>query len=397
MPQCKRPNLLELRSAPIQTSGMFEQVYRPRPPAIPGTAPDTTASTIGVLRSLTLGPSIEDRLQGVLLGTAVYDALGLAAENLSSATIKRSIPLDRYSIIKDRGIVSDDTEHSVLAALTILDSKADQSRAREIFSAHLRRWILGLPLGAGKATVRASAKSLLGFKASGTDSLGNGGLMKAPLLGAYFSNDREKRAGFVKAISSVTHANPVAVQAARYVAEIAADCMRQTPAHCTPLTIINVSKNVLTDPKLIKAVEAAIALSRIPESEADPVKVFGNSGYLVHTVGLTTYFFARYANEPARGAEAIIRCGGDTDSNAAILGAWFGALHGTSYIPKRLVETLEEGPYGRSVILGLGAALAVARNGTFVSPARPGVLASLGRSATILPSLLRHALTRRLR
>jgi ADP-ribosyl-[dinitrogen reductase] hydrolase len=376
---------------------MFEHLHKPRQSVTSGNTSDTTSSTIGVLRSLTLGPSVEDRLQGVLLGTAVYDALGLAAENLSPATIQRSIPLNRYSIIKDRGIVSDDTEHSVLAALTILDSKADQSRAREIFSAHLRRWMLGLPLGAGKATVRASVKSLLGIKASGTNSLGNGGLMKAPILGAYFANDREKRTGFVKAISSVTHASPVAIQAARYVAEIAADCMRQSANNCTPLSIINTSKNVLSDPALTAAVEKALALVRLPEEKADPVATLGNSGFLVHTVGLTTYFFARYASDPARGVEAIIRCGGDTDSNAAILGGWFGALHGTSYIPPHLIATLEQGPYGRTVLLGLGAALAVARNGTFVSPARPGVLASLGRSATILPSLLRHALIRRLR
>jgi hypothetical protein len=59
--------------------------------------------------------SAEDRIVGALLGTAVGDALGLAAEGMSARQIARRWGrLDRYRFLGRRGFVSDDTEQSAL-------------------------------------------------------------------------------------------------------------------------------------------------------------------------------------------------------------------------------------------------------------------------------------------
>jgi ADP-ribosylglycohydrolase len=55
---------------------------------------------------------------GVILGTAVGDALGLPAEGLSPARLwKRWHGVWRQRLLLGRGMLSDDTEHAVPVAL----------------------------------------------------------------------------------------------------------------------------------------------------------------------------------------------------------------------------------------------------------------------------------------
>ncbi len=63
------------------------------------------------------GPTLNrtHRFTGLLLGTAVGDALGLPAENLSAETIRRRWQGQwRMAFIFGRGMVSDDTEHTLM-------------------------------------------------------------------------------------------------------------------------------------------------------------------------------------------------------------------------------------------------------------------------------------------
>ena len=60
----------------------------------------------------------EDRILGVLLGTAVGDAIGLPFEGLSPARVARRLsrgPLN-HSLVFGRGMISDDTEHVCMVA-----------------------------------------------------------------------------------------------------------------------------------------------------------------------------------------------------------------------------------------------------------------------------------------
>src|SRR5262245_41027544 len=64
--------------------------------------------------------------EGVLLGTAVGDALGLPAENLSPQRIQRLWKNEwRMRFILDRGMISDDTEHTLMVAQALLAEPDD--------------------------------------------------------------------------------------------------------------------------------------------------------------------------------------------------------------------------------------------------------------------------------
>ena len=61
-----------------------------------------------------------DRIEGVLLGTAFGDALGLTTEGMSAKSIARRFGrVDRYHLLGRIGFVSDDTEQSALVAQSL--------------------------------------------------------------------------------------------------------------------------------------------------------------------------------------------------------------------------------------------------------------------------------------
>ncbi len=61
---------------------------------------------------------------------------------------------------------------------------------------------------------------------------------------------------------------------------------------------------------------------------------------------------------------AAVRCGGDTDTIAAMAGAIAGARFGSTAIPSRWLAALEDGPRGKSHVERLAGRLAVATTTT---------------------------------
>jgi ADP-ribosylglycohydrolase len=83
-------------------------------------------------------------------------------------------------------MVSDDTEHTCMVAQALLAAGNDVVAFAGQLARRLRLWLLGLPAGMGRATLRATLKLWLRFppKRSGMLSAGNGPAMRSPVLGA---------------------------------------------------------------------------------------------------------------------------------------------------------------------------------------------------------------------
>jgi len=110
--------------------------------------------------------SATDRFAGLLLGTAVGDALGLPAENLSAERIRRRWRGKwRMRFIFGRGMVSDDTEHTMMVARALLTDANDAKAFQRSLAWKLRWWFAGLPAGVGLATAKACIKLWAGFPA----------------------------------------------------------------------------------------------------------------------------------------------------------------------------------------------------------------------------------------
>ena len=84
----------------------------------------------------------------------------------------------------------------------------------------------------------------------------------------------------------------------------------------------------------------------------------GVSGYVYHTVPVVIYAALRHAHDPATAIEAIIRCGGDTDTPAAIAGGILGAARGTEAFPAHWRDPIHNGPISLDLLARSATALA---------------------------------------
>ena len=115
--------------------------------------------------SIRMRSAMNDRLAGILLGTAVGDALGLPAEGLSPRRRRRLMPGPwRHRLLFGRGMVSDDTEHTLFVAQSLLRYPTDADAFQRRLAWRLRWWFAGLPAGVGMATARACVKLWLGSR-----------------------------------------------------------------------------------------------------------------------------------------------------------------------------------------------------------------------------------------
>ncbi|MEM1414440.1 MAG: ADP-ribosylglycohydrolase family protein [Myxococcota bacterium] len=328
----------------------------------------------------------EDRLAGALLGAALGDALGLPFEGMSRERLARApAVVDRFRLVGRTGFVSDDTEQSALVVEAVLEAKGDDARCLRRLRRSLAFWMARLPFGIGGATLRACLRMILGRRRTGIASAGNGAAMRAGVLGVCLADDAGRRRRLGPSLAALTHTDERAIQAALFVAELAALCARSSVTGRAAL-VMEAAK-VLDHPELREAITNASKLAEQPLAVA--VRRCGNTGFVVHTVGLCTYCFMRYGDTPLEGIEAAIRAGGDTDTHAAIVGGWLGALHGAGALPSPLLADLNDGPFGPTHLRRLAEAYTRG-----AAAPRWSALHALLRNVALYPVVLGHGVVR---
>jgi ADP-ribosyl-[dinitrogen reductase] hydrolase len=314
------------------------------------------------------------RLEGCLLGTAVGDALGLPCEGLAPAVVARRFqPLDRFRLLGRTGFVSDDTEQTalILEALCGPDGADDDVVVRR-FRRGLLAWFWRLPFGVGLATVRAALRLTVGLRRSGVSSAGNGAAMRSAILGVAI-DDPVRRSRLARRLAEVTHSDPRAVEAAVFVAAVAAG-----DAHAL---------DAVAAPELKAALLRAEDLADESADVATAAAAIGTSGFVLHSVPFAWFCLRRFGVC----FEAVRQCiagGGDADTNAAIVGGWVGALRPED-IPVGLVAHLAGGPAGPAHLRALAAAFAAG------APApRAWWMLGLLRNLALYPIVLGHGVRR---
>ena len=316
---------------------------------------------------------LSNRFSGVLLGTAVGDALGLPAEGMSRQRIQRRWRGEwRHRFFFGRGMVSDDTEHSLFVAQALLAHPDDPRAFQRCLAWKFRLWLLGAPAGVGLATLRAILKLWLGVSPdrSGVYSAGNGPAMRSAIIGAFFAKAPEKRRAFVSAATRITHSDPKAETAAMVVAEAAAWAMNQVApvkqwlGRLPSFGCDDEWKTICE--KLTRALAAQISVAEF----ADTLGLQrGVTGYAYHSVPVALYASLRHPGNFRQALEAALNCGGDTDTVGAIVGAIMGAKLGKQGLPAELIAGLWEWP--RSISFMERVANRLANVNRTNRPARP--------------------------
>lgn len=338
--------------------------------------------------------ALADRLTGALLGTCLGDALGLPAEGMSSRAISaRFGRMDRFRLLGSTGFGSDDTEQTALVAEALARHPADPELCASAFRQSLVYWCFRLPWGAGLATLRACARIMLRLHPTGVRSAGDGAAMRAAVIGVFFFDRPDARLAFGTALAAVTHLDVRAVEGALYTAELAA-CCASSAAGDDRFEAVRKASEVITNPELLQAIQLASKLAEEGSPAAVAARECGTSGYVVHAAGFATFCFLRHGDEPMEALVEAIGAGGDTDTIAAILGAWLGALHGEAGFPAELISRINNGPFGPSHLRALGNCLNLIRQGHAAPPPRYSAPAALARNLALYPVILAHGLRR---
>ncbi len=330
-------------------------------------------------------------MTGVLLGTALGDALGLPAEGMSASQIARRFGrLDRFRLLGSTGFVSDDTEQAALAAECLLRYPNDRDAFVAAFRRALRAWFWRLPWGVGLATVKACLRITLGIRPSGVPSAGNGAAMRAAVVGAVFSHDPQAREQFGRALATVTHTDPRAVAGALFVAELTAHLITGSE----PRLAAQQSIETVEEPALRERLDAALALHASEVGLHPAAEQLGASGYVLHTVPFALFAFLRMPHHPLDCLVDGVSAGGDTDSIGAIVGAWLGAWHGERGLPAELVNRIHNGPFGPSHLRALANAICAQQAGGAVAIPRFSGAAAMARNLALYPVILAHGFRR---
>lgn len=314
--------------------------------------------------------SQERAIVGAMLGTALGDSIGLPYEGLSPQRARRLFPSPlRQRLLIGHGMISDDTEHTALVVEALVTSGNSADLFAREFASRLRRWFLCGPAGIGFATLRACLKLCLGMspRRSGVYSAGNGPAMRSAILGATI-DDIDQLREFVKVSTCVTHTDPRAEFGALAVALAARAARQSTPpepiefVHAVRMISAENGADELIDILALAAMSVAAGQTTADFAAAQGM-ARGVSGYVNYTVPIALHAVWRYPRDFKRAITAVVECGGDTDTTAAIVGGIVGTAVGKEGLPVEWLDRLQDWPRSVRWLDGLAQSLAQTKTG----------------------------------
>ncbi|MGO8837816.1 MAG: ADP-ribosylglycohydrolase family protein [Limisphaerales bacterium] len=302
----------------------------------------------------------QERIAGLLLGSAVGDAIGLPTEGMSAERIARWWPGEvQHRFVFGRGMMSDDTEHAAMTAQALIVAAGDVEKFRRSLAWKFRWWFLGLPAGVGLATARACIRLWFGVspERSGVYSAGNGPAMRSAVIGAAFADDMLKRREFVAASTRMTHTDMRAETAALAVAEAAAWIVRGDLPDPFGARLPELSE----DGEWLRVcglLADGLANGRSVKQFAETLDLkTAVTGYAFHTVPVAVFAWQRHRGDYRETVQSVIRCGGDTDTTAAIAGSLAGCDVGREGITAQWQNNLIDWPRSKNWLCSVAGRL----------------------------------------
>lgn len=292
----------------------------------------------------------KDRVRGALWGALLGDAAGVTLEFFGKPITEKDIDMAlRYpgggAFRVGPGQVSDDGEMTLSLWNALVEVQRPEELADAAAAAY-RAWFRSKPFDMGHTTRNAvsdSGESAASMQARSAQlnplSMSNGSLMRcSPMVAAAlrWNWNGPTLAKYVRAEAALTHSH-VGVQWAQvaYVTAMVHLCRRRGDV-----------------PGALKAVQRVIKKSESPDlaewwrrsQNPAPLTDAGkNIGWMRHG-WILAFQHLRLGSDWTTAMRATLRCGGDTDTNACIVGAMIGALHGFAALPADAVATVRKAP-----------------------------------------------------
>ncbi|WP_216658529.1 ADP-ribosylglycohydrolase family protein [Nocardioides sp. zg-1230] len=298
-------------------------------------------------------PGLTDRIEGVLLGAACGDALGVPYE-FGSAPLAPDEPprmigggLGPYA----PGEWSDDTQMAVVVARVAADQGLRHVPALDAVVQGWVDWlgsgatdvgtqtrqVLGTVAGTGPSRLWwSSSAAAAGLHRRTGQTAGNGSLMRTAPVALAFLDDPATLTLAARWVSDATHRDPLAGDA----------CVLW--CHAIRLAVLD---GVLPD---LAGLVDVLPLARqgrwtswIVDAERRTPSVFAPNGYVVSALQAAWSAIRHPVGDGSplvTSLNAAVHAGDDTDTVAAIAGALLGAVHGASSIPEEWLALVHGWP-----------------------------------------------------
>lgn len=200
-------------------------------------------------------------------------------------------------------------------------------------------------------------------------SWANGGPMRICAIGLAFRNATDAQLyEAVRQALLATHVHPHSVDASFITCKAISLALKQDPAaewdldallqtlyDCSRSEAMRERIKTVKDHRLDQFESFEDEFAFIRSNLADEFQIVATDA-----VGLVLWAFVRHNHVlgPAATITKAIGYGGDTDTIACILGGILGSLHGTSWIPWKWYDQLENGEWGRDYCIDIGRGLA---------------------------------------
>jgi ADP-ribosylglycohydrolase len=287
-----------------------------------------------------------DKLKGTIYGQAVGDALGLGTEFMNDEDMAWKYPngITHYSdIFQDRhrkrwkiGDWTDDTDMMLCIANAVVNDKGVDFNH---IARNFKEWAEGVPMGIGENTYKVLncadytekpfEVSKMVWEMSNKQSAANGGLMRTSIVGLFPKAVEECAAK----ICQLTHYDSRCVGSCVIVSKLIHSLVYdESPIRYYQM--IDIGR------KYDERIEEYIVLSiNSDDIKALDLQNWDSVGYTLKTLaaGLWTYW---HSESFVEGLLAVVRSGGDADTNAAVACAILGAKFGFHAIPSEYVDGL---------------------------------------------------------
>ncbi|WP_422923654.1 ADP-ribosylglycohydrolase family protein [Singulisphaera sp. PoT] len=331
-----------------------------------------------------IGPS-RDKVRGMMVGVGIGDALGMPVEGYSAQRIRRDHPEGIRTYLSGdghklwhgtpRGTTTDDTAFTKVVMRSLIEAGGLDIDSQAAYHVAAR----GMPGGMGRNTKEALDRLAVGisWRESGKVGLenrgaGNGVVMKMAPIAALMAVDPSRISNrAIVEFSAMTHYSRISARASVVHASVLRECLSRTPfdllgsadAYSPMRDLVDLASRLSRLDQLAGNSSEAYAIDHLDigdkdismplrdlrlvlddgmDGEAVARRFHDGNGFLVYYN--LPFAYAHFLIDPysIETLYRVVGAGGDTDSNASVVGGMLGALHGLGFFQDHLKDGLRD-------------------------------------------------------
>lgn len=295
---------------------------------------------------------------GAVIGAFVGDACGASLEfagSISEAGVEHAMTLPGGGVLRmGPGQITDDSELAMCQINALKSRHPIEGFPGQDLLDWYHRWFMSNPFDYGTTTSNALHPNYTMTYEDHISRVGevnktsksNGSMMRATPLCVWIRNlELDKRAEFMKADSALTHPNPSVLDACA-IYGIGVSTLVTTNGD-KDSAITNMSNWSIQNAHP----EVQSWLKQSTSVDLSQFKVQDQAGFVKWGFILALYFL-RNETSYQDAIQQTLLLGGDTDTNAAIVGGMIGAFHGVTGIPQNLRHKMINYKYDKSAKVG---------------------------------------------